>query len=593
MGLGVGLSLIRVACGLWAIAKLFQRSRVVVDDRLAAVAEELAPAMCLRRLPQVRESSSLVSAAVFGWWRPVVVLPSAWRGWSTIELKAVLAHELAHVCRRDSLVRLITALTMALQWAQPLVYWLRRQLLLAQEMAADELAAAAVGSRAEYLQAITRLALRQDSRPLDGSVGLLLPVFSGFLLRRIDMLRAKDGSARRGLRQTLQWSAIAIVALTAAGTTALRGLAQPPEGEADGSVRVATATAAKVKLAAMGSEAHAAAATLFQRPAFDPAAIAGKDGGFVVRLGEILKRGGFAEQAGKLDASFAAFWKDAFPEAPDVEAPAWSLQDIEYIAGDFFFGVKPRSSPTAKGSNWVMFGAPSIVVRWHKPLNGQFKWLLRIPGATEKSYAGTVYVELPIMPAIGPTRMCVCPIDDHTLFAAQNETLFLSRLSTVHGAGEPKTWQKTWKEVDGGLLAFVTTDANIVRPLGEPVNEEAKLYHDLFSHARVHAVGVDWQANADGVSVVKAQFRFDTAEDAERFKNAVRTSIEKTADLAKVEEAKGERDKSEKDKKAEPVVKGFLEALQKAKIETRQSDDGWLVDVQLAGPLDYRPLWGP
>jgi len=58
---------------------------------------------------------------------------------------------------------------------------------------------------------------------------------------------------------------------------------------------------------ATGADAHAAAATLFQRPAFDVSAVALKYGGFVVRLGEIFKRSGFAEQVGALDTSFAAF----------------------------------------------------------------------------------------------------------------------------------------------------------------------------------------------------------------------------------------------------------------------------------------------
>jgi hypothetical protein len=185
--LGVLLSLARMVRGLWGIASLCKDSRAIPDERLAAVVQELALALGLRWLPQVRESSDLASAAAAGWWRPVVLLPCAWREWSQAELRAVIAHELAHICRRDLVLRLVAALTVAVQCGQPLVYWLRRQLILAQEMAADELAASAIGSRTEYLCALSRLALRQDSRPIDGSVGMLLPVFSGFLLRRIEM----------------------------------------------------------------------------------------------------------------------------------------------------------------------------------------------------------------------------------------------------------------------------------------------------------------------------------------------------------------------------------------------------------------------
>src|SRR6185503_6485852 len=115
---------------------LCKRSRLIADDHLAAVVEELSLSIGLRWLPQVRGSSDLVSAAVVGWWRPVVLLPCAWCEWSPQELRAVIAHELAHIYRRDFVLRLMAALTVAIQWGQPLVYWLRRQLILAQEMAA-------------------------------------------------------------------------------------------------------------------------------------------------------------------------------------------------------------------------------------------------------------------------------------------------------------------------------------------------------------------------------------------------------------------------------------------------------------------------
>jgi beta-lactamase regulating signal transducer with metallopeptidase domain len=585
VGAGILLGLARIGYGLWAIAIRCQNSRVVIDQRLAAVMEELRHKLGLRQLPPVRESNGLFSAAVVGWWRPKVLLPSAWREWSAEELKAVMAHELAHVCRRDFALRLVAVLTSALQCGQPLVVWLRWQLALAQELAADELAAAAVGSRAEYLRAIARLALQQESRPIAGSMGALLPVFSGFLLRRIAMLRAKDGRASRGWRRPLQWSAMGIVIFAAIATTAIRGLAEPPDREADGSVRVATAVKSKPR--ATGADAHAAAAMLFQRPAFDVSAVAGKNGGFLVRLGEILKRTGFAEQAGAIDESFVAFWKDAFP---DADEPSWSLRDIEYVAGDFLFAVKPAKNPMEKYSNQIMFGAPTVIVRWSKPLNGQFEWLLRTPGAVEKSHNEIAYVELQIIPALGPTKMCVCQLDDHTLFVAQSEALFLSRLSTLQGPNESKTWGKAWNDVDGGLVAFVSTDANIVRPLADPVDEEAKLYNDLFSHSRLHAVGMDWQEGAEGVTVVKAQFGFETAEDAERIKNAIRTATDRAVDLLKSEEAKDEKEKTAKDQQAEDQIKVMLEALQQAKIETSQVDGGWLVEVQLAGPFDYRPL---
>jgi beta-lactamase regulating signal transducer with metallopeptidase domain len=362
------ISLARVVWGMWGVAHLHRASRMIADDRLAAEVQDLANRLGMCRRPVVRESNLLMCAAVIGMWRPAVLLPGAWRRWPTAELRAVIAHELAHIRRRDLLVRSVAALTVAVQCVHPLVYWLRRRLVLAQEMAADELAASALGSRAEYLHSLTSLALRHDSRPIDGSVGTVVPVFSGFLVRRIEMLRAMDGSTRRpATRPLLQWTAIALVVAAAAVTMAIRGLAQPPDGQADKSIRVGRNVNSIPKPVAISTDAHSSAAQLFHRSSLDPAVISGENGGFLVRLGELSRRHGFAELALSLYEPFATHWKSLFPTA---EPPDWSINEIEYVAGDLFFGVKPLKTPTKEGSNQVMFGAPYFVVRWEKPLDG-------------------------------------------------------------------------------------------------------------------------------------------------------------------------------------------------------------------------------
>src|SRR5437763_15757336 len=70
--LGVLLGLARITYGLWAIAILCRRSRVIADERLTAVMNELRLKLGLRQLPLVREGGGLAGAAVVGWWRPVV-----------------------------------------------------------------------------------------------------------------------------------------------------------------------------------------------------------------------------------------------------------------------------------------------------------------------------------------------------------------------------------------------------------------------------------------------------------------------------------------------------------------------------------------
>ena len=85
----------------WQSRSFARRSRTIDDARLAAVVSDLRAAMRIRFSPQVRESDELTSAAVVGWRRPTLLLPGDWQSWSASELKAVVAHELAHIDRRD------------------------------------------------------------------------------------------------------------------------------------------------------------------------------------------------------------------------------------------------------------------------------------------------------------------------------------------------------------------------------------------------------------------------------------------------------------------------------------------------------------
>jgi hypothetical protein len=170
----------------------------------------------------VRESSAVATAATIGWWRPVVLVAADWRAWDAGDLRAVLAHELAHVRRRDYLAGLSARLCVLANYYHPLVRWLAGRQRLAQELAADALAAPLAGGRANYLRALARLALRQDSRP-----GLARSFFAerNGLERRIAMLKDTDDVRRAPARR---WVAGAGLVAAALAASALRGPAQAP-----------------------------------------------------------------------------------------------------------------------------------------------------------------------------------------------------------------------------------------------------------------------------------------------------------------------------------------------------------------------------
>jgi beta-lactamase regulating signal transducer with metallopeptidase domain len=226
---GLTVECLRLLSGLWAIAVIRRQTTSITVPDLIAQVDEMSREFGVNEKVTVRQSAMIGTAATVGWWRPAILLAADWPTWDQAERRAVLAHELAHVRRRDYLTSLLAAMCRAAHYYHPLVRWLAARLRLHQELAADALAASAAGGRAVYLQALARMALRQDAAVV---AGMARPFLSdrGSLIRRIAMLRITDDS--RLLGRATRWSLMAVLGLAAFGASAVRGPAQATTGEA-------------------------------------------------------------------------------------------------------------------------------------------------------------------------------------------------------------------------------------------------------------------------------------------------------------------------------------------------------------------------
>jgi beta-lactamase regulating signal transducer with metallopeptidase domain len=92
----------------------------------------------IKRRVTLTLSESSAAPFVWGWHRPVIVLPGSARQWSAQRLDMVLSHELAHVRRQDNITGIFGWLTMAVYWFNPLVWLAARQLRAEQEKACDD-----------------------------------------------------------------------------------------------------------------------------------------------------------------------------------------------------------------------------------------------------------------------------------------------------------------------------------------------------------------------------------------------------------------------------------------------------------------------
>jgi hypothetical protein len=182
------LGFARLGLGMLAVARLRSRSRPIVDSLLDEQVQLLRAELSCTRRVEVRESSEVETPATLGWRKPLLLLPFDWRDWSQTELRAVLAHELAHVIRGDFLTGLIAQISVAIHFYHPLAHWLAKRLRLEQELAADAWGAALSGGGPTYLVTLAQMALRREDRGLAGPARAFLPS-RGTLITRIEMLK--------------------------------------------------------------------------------------------------------------------------------------------------------------------------------------------------------------------------------------------------------------------------------------------------------------------------------------------------------------------------------------------------------------------
>ena len=100
----------------------------------------------------------------WGFFRPIILLPKNANVWTDARLKAVLAHEQAHIERRDTRMTILLQLTRALYWPQPLVWWLASEWQTTAELDCDRRALEQGENAHDYATALYDFA-KQHSKP--------------------------------------------------------------------------------------------------------------------------------------------------------------------------------------------------------------------------------------------------------------------------------------------------------------------------------------------------------------------------------------------------------------------------------------------
>ena len=161
--------------------------------------------------------------------RPRVLVPRAWDRWSQTTRDLVLAHERAHVARRDGLWAMVAQLTTVVGWFHPAIWWLSRALEASSERACDDAVLRMGQAPGAYAALLVGMAsgVRETGRVDWAAAHMARP---GSLSDRVERVLAGGATpASRVRRLTLMGTAAALLATTVACGRAVPPLEPDPE----------------------------------------------------------------------------------------------------------------------------------------------------------------------------------------------------------------------------------------------------------------------------------------------------------------------------------------------------------------------------
>jgi bla regulator protein BlaR1 len=217
---GVAICVLGVSREWRRAGTLARRDVTEAGEPVGAIVSELRTRLSLTTVIDIRRSGHAAVPMVLGWLRPVVLIPShTAEEMPPDQLRAILAHELAHVRRRDYLANVLQIAAETLVFHHPAARWVSRRIRTEREYCCDDVAVSVGARPADYARALAAL---EDAR---AGCRLAVAAGSGTLLDRIQRI---VGHPRP--RLTPRRGVVLLVAATVLASVMLAAAAAVPPG---------------------------------------------------------------------------------------------------------------------------------------------------------------------------------------------------------------------------------------------------------------------------------------------------------------------------------------------------------------------------
>ncbi|MDF1743648.1 MAG: M56 family metallopeptidase [Gimesia sp.] len=151
--------LLKLVRGLLVIRRLKSSLKPTTDPRIINAVLQALPANGHKVTAPVYESQFIPAPLTLGFWRSVIVMPVGLAdSLNESELACVLAHELAHVSRHDTVIAILQQLAGIGFWWNPLLRMMNRQISKLRERICDDYVVKQLGDGFPLAEAIVKVA---------------------------------------------------------------------------------------------------------------------------------------------------------------------------------------------------------------------------------------------------------------------------------------------------------------------------------------------------------------------------------------------------------------------------------------------------
>jgi Zn-dependent protease with chaperone function len=173
---GQAFMFLRLAFQLLDSGKTRAQSIPILDERILSALREIEAILGLKRVVQAATHPEILVPGVIGVFSPLILLPVSFAtGMSAEQLRAILAHELAHVRRHDFLINVLQQFAEAVLFFNPAVWWINRVIRLEREACCDAAAASVTKDEAVYANALSFFAEQLNGGKLKPALQTAFP----------------------------------------------------------------------------------------------------------------------------------------------------------------------------------------------------------------------------------------------------------------------------------------------------------------------------------------------------------------------------------------------------------------------------------